>query len=346
MKTRNKVLFICNGGQKPDYAPLNATYKTQPAGLANSARLVVEMLNKHDVHAMLVHVIDNNDIDRVVTTFKPNLVVIEALWVVPEKFDILKKLHPDVKWSVRLHSELPFIASEGVAMEWVKKYIEMGVLVSANSSRMQRDLQYIFNGKIGFTPNYYVPENIETKRVVDEDLINVGCFGATRLLKNQLIQAVAAIRYADKHKKKLAFHVNSVYLDASGRSIIENVRKLFAGTKHTLVEHGWYTHEEFLQVLSLMDVGMQVSLSETFNIVTADFVHMGKPVVVSDEVSWVASMSRVSSCDVDSIVKGLERAIRWSDMMGLPEYLNARALRKFSKTSKNEWLKYIKTNCK
>src|ERR1700688_2506570 len=97
-----KVLFVL---KKSGYG-CNYNYGT--SGLLNSATFIVDMLNDSGVEAKLVIVNDNNDIDREVSNFQPDTVVIEALWVVPEKFDALKKLHPNVNWIVRIHSDLPF----------------------------------------------------------------------------------------------------------------------------------------------------------------------------------------------------------------------------------------------
>jgi hypothetical protein len=78
------------------------------------------MLVANGVDSTIIEVIDNNGIDREVTKYKPTHVIIEALWVIPSKFEILTKLHPNVKWIIRLHSEIPFLANEGIAMEWMK----------------------------------------------------------------------------------------------------------------------------------------------------------------------------------------------------------------------------------
>ena len=54
-------------------------------------------------------------------------------WLV-SKFEVLQKLHPNVKWIVRLHSEIPFIANEGIAMDWIYEYQKYdNVFVSLNS---------------------------------------------------------------------------------------------------------------------------------------------------------------------------------------------------------------------
>src|ERR1700733_4406094 len=85
------------------------------SGLINSAQFVVDMLNANKGQAKLVTVTDNNDIDRKVFQYKPNVVIIESFWVVPDKFVVLKKLHPGVRWIVHGHSDLPFLAQEGQA---------------------------------------------------------------------------------------------------------------------------------------------------------------------------------------------------------------------------------------
>ena len=136
-------------------------------GLLVSVRLVVEMLQKAGVDAKLEVVHDNNDIDREVHKFKPHIVIIEALWVVPEKFKILTKLHPHVKWIVRLHSAVPFLANEGSAMKWIFEYVKYhNVAVSCNDARLYKELHELFMSKFGwpdcaledklyYQPNYY-----------------------------------------------------------------------------------------------------------------------------------------------------------------------------------------------
>lgn len=108
-------------------------YCRRSSGLWNSVSFLTASLRRLGIHVEQVEVKDNNDIDREVTRFKPNIVIIEALWVVPEKFDVLKKLHPKVKWLIHMHSGLPFLALEGIAMQWLREYKKRGIGVIANS---------------------------------------------------------------------------------------------------------------------------------------------------------------------------------------------------------------------
>jgi glycosyltransferase involved in cell wall biosynthesis len=335
-----KVLFILKRKKlydDPSYA------KTIQSGLYNSAHFVYAMLLKHGVHANCVQVTDHNDIDREVARYRPDLVIIEALWVTPEKFTILHRLHPKVKWVVRIHSEIPFIANEGIAMQWIHEYSsiakDMNLWIAPNTKKMTADLKSLGIKNTVTLPNYYPARMHEAAPHKKSDTIHIGCFGAIRPLKNQLIQAVAAIEYANQIGKKLVFHINSSRIER-GETVIKNIRSLFGNhPTHTLVEHGWYNHSQFLLLIQQMDLGLQVSLSETFNIVAADFAACGVPVVGSKEISWLHWLYKADATDSKSIVNHLfvaDRGRKW----GL-QCLNHRRLVKASESAKIAWLKYL-----
>jgi len=90
-----KVLFILK--RREDYNGIIHSQIGLSTGLYNSASFVNDMLKAYKIESNLAVVIDNNDIDREVSKYKPTHVVIEALWVTPSKFAVLEKLHPNVK---------------------------------------------------------------------------------------------------------------------------------------------------------------------------------------------------------------------------------------------------------
>src|SRR5712671_1819959 len=122
MRSAKKVLFVC----KKNEGSGGYSVMGKRSGLFNSTRFVAEALVEHGVDAKVVEVVDNNCIDREAFAFKPDIVIIEALWVVPSKFAVLRRLHPGVKWFVHLHSNAPFLALEGVAIEWITEYSRLG----------------------------------------------------------------------------------------------------------------------------------------------------------------------------------------------------------------------------
>lgn len=299
------------------------------------------MLLGAGIESKVIQVIDNNDIDREVFRYKPTHVIIEALWVVPEKFDVLARLHPKVRWIVRLHSELPFLAQEGMAVTWLLKYAKhKNVTVAFNSKRILEFFEGI-GVKALYLPNYFPVHESRTDKQCDESVIDIGCFGALRILKNQLSQAAAAIEFADNNHQKLRFHINGCSDREDGAEILKNLRALFSGTKHILVEHPWLSPVDFIEVLKHMDIGMQVSFSETFNMVSAQMVCMFLPVVLSNEIQWASSISKADPTSIDDMVESLRRvtgATSW-----LARKLNLSGLSNYAGKSKKIWLKYLKS---
>lgn len=309
------------------------------SGLANSIRMLVKMLRSNSVDAVAVEVIDNNHIDRLVHQYRPRTVIIEALWVVPEKLALLKRLHPDVRWIVRLHSKLPFIASEGMAMRWIadiaalRPYVEL----AANSTTMCHDLRVSQHTQILYLPNHYEVElkhGLPKVQSTDRTL-NVSCFGAIRPLKNQLLQAVAALRYADENYLSLRFHINSTRVEGSGESILKNIRALFSSSsRHQLIEHKWLDHHAFKRLIrDEINLGLQVSYSETYNIVAADHIDCGVPVVVSDEITFVDPAFVADPNSVLSIVCAMEKAL--SSCVG--KRRNTRLLQQSNEDAREAW---------
>ena len=141
-------------------------------------------------------------------------------------------------------------------------------------------------------------------------------------------------------KKKLYFHINVPEAEQlDGSPILSNLRSIFDGGRHTLVEHDWYTHEQFLQLVKTMDLGMQISFTETFNIVAADFVHCNIPIVVSKDITFVNKFCRVDINDRKDVMS----AMWWADKgrrAGIHKFNNL-LLRLRNESATESWLRII-----
>lgn len=332
----SKILFILKKGV--DYGPFCYSQTKHSSGLLNSVKFVVDMLNHAGVESGFVEVVDNNDIDREVVRYRPTHVIIEALWVVPEKFDVLHRLHPRVKWIIRIHSNTPFLASEGIAVNWLSQYARMNnVFVAVNSKKALYDFAtFVEPCKLLYLPNYYNIGSPTLRRPNPHKHLNVACFGAIRPLKNQLIQAIAAIKYAESRGKQLFFHINATRCEQAGDGVLQNLRDLFRDSPHRLIPHRWHTHHQFIATLRRMDIGMQVSLSETFNIVSADYIKAGLPIVVSPEIVWAAHFSKAKPTEAMDIVTKLHEANGF--FRSSVFQLNVAGLRSHDRTSRKVWL--------
>lgn len=332
----NKVLFIC---RRADYH-FGHRCKTKTTGLRTSAGMCSRTLEAAGVPSKLVIVNDSNDIDREVTSYRPSHVILEALWVPPDKFADLIPLHPEVRWMVRLHSEVPFLAHEGIATDWIRRYSQLypRVVLSGNSPRLVNDLDMIGRGKpVVYLPNCYIFDPFVPHQPYSPYL-QVACFGAVRPLKNTLLQAVAALKYAERDGRLLRFHVNCDRIEGGGDGMMKNLRNLFTGRGDRLVEHPWLEHSELLQLLSGMDIGLQLSLTETFNHVAADFVRAGLPMVTSPSLPWPGTMFQADPLDSDDIVRAMRKALNWGSW-GVA--ISRRRLRNYAKESERLWLKYF-----
>jgi hypothetical protein len=315
-------------------------------GLLNSCRFVCKVLEKHLgelITCNVVEVNDANDIDREVHQFKPHFVIIEALFVTPKKFTELFKLHPKVIWSVRIHSKAPFLAQEGMAFDWINDYINFTnsnkkFSVSTNNKEFVTDLSLIYKTQVDYLPNLYpVTDGCTPPAPKQKGVIHIASFGAIRPLKNQLEQAIAAIIFADKEKKILKFHMNTTRVEQNGEPILKNIRNLFKGTaKHELVDHIWMKHDEFLKVVKTMQLGMQISFSESFNIITADFVDQCVPIITSIDIDWIGRLFQVNPTETDAIVNKLSYAYHLSTGEA-----SKKKLIKFNDKSVKDWEKYL-----
>lgn len=329
-----KILFVCKD-RNHNYGP--------SFGLINSCKFIVNALEKHHIEAKVVNVIDNNDIDREVSQYKPTHVFIEALWVVPSKFPILMKLHPDVKWYIRVHSKIPFLAHEGMAIKWLREYVDLNndnVRVAANNFDIIDSMKYAYGIDVDYFPNIYDPGfgplTSGKPKPTKKTTLNIGCFGAIRPMKNQLYQALAAISFGNEMGLNVRFHINGDRVETKGDGVFHNLIAAFDNTPHELVSHDWVDHEEFIEIVKQMDIGMQVSLSETFNIVAADFVWNNIPIIGSPEIAWLDKLFQADPTNIDSIIKKLYMAYE-GGILNLQK-INLKNLKEYNKESLNTWL--------
>lgn len=294
-------------------------------GLVNSAGFIANFFDGiSDIECRFVNVVDGNGIDRVVTGYNPTHVVIEALWVTPQKMDQLLDLHRHRHrlWTVRIHSKIPFLANEGIACSWLWGYREvarkhLNLVIAPNTEELAADLDQMFKLKdaVAYLPNVYHPTRhprVDPKVVKEEGTLDVGCFGAIRPLKNTLIQAVAAMKYADRENLRLRFHINGDRIEQRGEPIYHNIHGLFSGQgQHELVCHSWMPHKDFISLVEEMDLGMQVSYSETFCIVAADFIANDIPFVGSSEIPFIPSGLQADPNSSENICKLIGRSLGW-----------------------------------
>ena len=322
-------------------------------GLYNSALFISNFIDQSICPSSVVTCIDANDIDREVINYDASHIFIEALWVTPIKLKEIMSLprHKNRKWIIRLHSCPTFIANEGIAMPWLSEYSQLFsknncFFVAPNSEEFQIDLNNIFQFQTLFLPNVYpireYPNLISRPIIGTRNTINIGCFGAIRPMKNQLTQAIAAIEFANEVGISLKFYINSDRIEQNGNPTYKNIKALFSTVKkHSLIENPWVNHAEFIDSINNMDIGMQCSLNESFNIVSADFINQSIPIITSPEVKFITKRYCAIPTSTESIK---EKLILIFDELknGITHYFgNNSLLQSYNNISKNLWTKFL-----
>jgi hypothetical protein len=304
-------------------------------GLINSSKQVADYLETIGYTCKVVQVIDANYIDREIFEFRPDIVIIEALWVSGAKMKELIEIkrYKHIKWIVRIHSNIGFLSAETLALKYVNDYIELqkeNLFVSCNNLEFNNNLSKAMNYEFVYLPNiidihFHEPDKEYT------NYIDIGCFGSLRILKNQCYQAMCAMEAADRMRKRLRFHV-TVDVDIDQKSVVnpvlKNLEELFKNSQHELVKHMWLEQAEFHHLIKEMHLGLQDSYTESFNIVTSDFVNEGVPIIVSPSITWMPWFFKTSTVHFHRTVRKIiwvyrlrkSRILRWWSRRNLLAY--------------------------
>jgi hypothetical protein len=239
-------------------------------------------------------------------------------------------------------------------MNWIGDYASYPeIIIGVNAPRMLNEIREFVgtsqgltkeetNDKVVYMPNFYPQDYVTKPFNKDKYWVDVACFGAVRPLKNHMLQAVAALKFARKIGKQLRFHINSGRIEMKGDPVMNNLRGFFqhlADEGHQLVGHEWTPREEFLKLCATMDIGMQCNFSETFNIVSADLISQGVPIVGSSEIPWASSWFNARPTESDEIA---DRLVRTYNRPKLNVWLNQKQLTSYTNQTLKIWKEYFK----
>lgn len=304
-----------SGGDKINYT---AQFYDRAYGLSNSSQFIVDFLLEASLDASAEEVEDSEEMIRRLTTINPDTCVIEALWIQPDKMRQIVTFFPTIKFYVRVHSHFPFLSAESVAMQWFRDYKKIAddfgfnrFQIAANHAQVTLSLSEMVHTTVKYLPNLYRSVNAVLHKPYDisRTSIHIGCFGATRILKNTLNQAVAAIAAANALGRYLYFHINADPAEEHTNPIIKNLIYLFdQQPNHFLMIDKWSEYSEFLNTLSEIDLNLQNSFTETFNLVSCDSIYSGTPIITSNVIDWLPNDLMVTNeQDTDEITAKIIR---------------------------------------
>jgi hypothetical protein len=319
-------------------------------GLAVAGFATAEVLKQAGIDTSVFPVRHNVDLVEAIEKYnfrhKHGLthVVISAPWLSDWDLTSLVEAYPLIQFAVLSHSNVGFLQADPDGVWNFRKYIEIAkthpnLHVGGNSHKFVEWIERAYGIEAVLLPNLY-PGRFREQKKWDGGMLKIGAFGAMRPYKNFMTAAGAAVIISRVLGVEIEFHMSGGGEDTHG--IRPAIEQLFGHTKVRLVMHEWQYWDDFVELVGEMDILLQPSYTESFNMVTADGIRMGVPSVVSSAIYWVPkSWKADSDCSTDIALT----AIR---LLSSPNEKGSKALKAHNKRSLEYWFKFLglqKKNC-
>ena len=235
-------------------------------------------------------------------------IVISAPWLSAADLQDIAINNSSLEFAVASHSNVGFLAADPKAFQLIRQYMSVETAtpnfhLAGNSPRLSAWISNTYNDVCWTLPNlYYLDATaINPRPAFSGDLVRIGCFGADRILKNILSAGAAALEIASTLRIDLEFYISGKRQEGAYRTT-KSLEEMFAGLKWAkLIQNDWQSWPNFRQTARHMDLGLQPSFTETFNVVTADLVAEGVASVVGHAIDWVPLSWQAQVDDVSDI---------------------------------------------
>ncbi len=325
-----------------------AWVRSSCVGLNVAGFTTAKFLRHYGIDTTVFPVRNNIDIvtsiDHYNETHKHRLthVIISAPWVSIYDMKNLIEHFSDIKFVVLSHSNVGFLQADPCGVELFRKYAELSkshknFKVGGNCNRFAKWFEIAYKEECLCLPNIYPVERIRGKIWNGTIPIKIGSFGAIRPEKNFMTAAAAAVAIQSIIGEPVELHMSTGGDGCKSTTLpaIEEMTEEIDG--FTLVRHDWNNWDEFIKLISEMNLLIQVSYTESFNMVTADGISVGIPSVVSPVIFWAPNSWKVDSDDAVMVAeKGIE--LLFNDQ----KYIGSDALRENNEKSLKYWFDFLK----
>lgn len=308
-----------NFEEKPHIAFVYKNFAANPGvshiGLGVSALNNAKIFHKQGIQASVWPVKYPHEIqtyiDRANMKNPVTHIVIAAPWIPTPTLHQIVHSNLDIKFAVNCHSNVGFLQADTNGVKLLREYIDLqkGSLnfhVAGNSKKFCLWLRQAFATACDYLPNmYYLDDTVDANKPLwNGGVLRIGAFGATRPQKNIASMAGAALAISKELKCDVEFYVSGGRTEGGGNTILNAVRAMLVNEPGiTLKELNWASWPQFRSLIRTMHLLLQVSYTESFNMVTADGVAEGVPSVVSDAIDWAPKYWQAFSDDVCDIAR-------------------------------------------
>jgi hypothetical protein len=324
-----------------------AWLRSSCVGLHVAGYATAEVLREHGIEVVVFPV--RNNIDAVIAIDNYNEthdmplthVIISAPWLSVWDATMLVENYPGTQFVILSHSNVGFLQADPWGVELLRQYqyiaaTHPNLKVGGNSERFARWMKRAYGGEVVLLPNLYPMAGCLQAKRWNGERLKVGAFGAVRPFKNFMTAAGAALVLQQSYNVPVEFHMSS---GGESEPTVAAIEQMFADVDGiTLVRHPWAYWDDFVELVGKMDLLIQVSYTESFNMITADGIAMGVPSVVSPAITWAPDCWKA---DPDDAVAVAEIGKRLLDYRLLAN-AGREALLKHNKKSLDCWIDYLR----
>ena len=282
-------------------------------GLNVAALTNARVLNQHGIPTTVFPVKNNVDLVRYIEEYNEKHerplthVIISAPWLSSWDMKCLIDGFPKIQFAIESHSNVGFLQADPQAVRKLRDVQALGkthsnIRVAGNSSRFVDWMRLVYDQPVVLLPNLYpmIPFDFKTW---DGNGIKIGTFGAVRPQKNFMTAAAAALAMSKILGVPTELHMNTGG-EGDGGSVARAITEMCQDVPNfTLIRHMWQPWEKFIELIASMNIMIQPSYTESFNMVTADGIVVGVPSVVSSAITWAPDSWKADSDDALDIAR-------------------------------------------
>lgn len=284
-------------------------------GLGVSAALNAAEINKHIGPAEVIPAQNNVDIVNAIRKYNDEHeepltnIIISAPWISVKDTRAMVTYFKDIQFTVLSHSNVGFLQADPNGIHLLREGLKLSqelpnFKISGNSRKFVEWMQVAYGVPVVLLPNMYPVKEVTTE-LEDEGVIKIGNFGAIRPQKNVLTATAAAVAIGREMQRPVEMYINSGREEGGVWTLMNALHQLIDDVPNfELKQAPWCSWSEFKEdYVANMDLLIQVSYTESFNMVTADGISVGVPSVVSDAIDWAPTSWRANNDDCLDVAK-------------------------------------------
>lgn len=290
-----------------------AWLRTSCVGLNVAGYATAKVLRDHGVNVSVFPVRHNVDIVDSIELYnrtheKPlTHVVISAPWISIWDLEAMLNHFKHTQFVILSHSNVGFLQADADGMHLLREYHVLArkyhnLRVGGNSAKFVEWMRAAYGREdVVLLPNLYpLDDNVQPKVWQHTSPLKIGAFGAVRPQKNFMTAAAAALIISRELKIPVELHM-SFGGEGDGQLTAPAIDQMLRGTQVTIVRHNWAYWDDFIKLVEQMDLMIQVSYTESFNMVTADGISVGIPSVVSPAIYWAPERWKAEPDDAQDV---------------------------------------------